>query len=230
LKHHNLNKIISAIDGFIFPSKFTKNYHIKNLPISSLKSHVLPHFSVQIAKSPAKIPFKHYFVFVGRLSEEKGILPLLKIFANIPSCKLVVIGDGPLKNEVKKYKSFKNIKILGELPKPKVYSYMKNALYTIIPSPWYEVGPLVLFESFMNQTPVIAPDFGVFTERIQNLKTGYLYGCNNWDELKNIIIENNNKKVQSQIMGVNCYREYIKYHTPAIYYKKLMKIYSHLII
>ena len=47
-----------------------------------------------------------YFLYVGRLTINKGIENLLEIFKKIesiyPEYKLIFIGDGPLKNEIEK--------------------------------------------------------------------------------------------------------------------------------
>jgi len=103
---NNLIKTFDLIDIFIFPSKFSRNYYLKNLSISFKKTKIISH-SFKVFKKQKKYNKKEYFLFIGRLSEEKGIIQLLNIFINIPKFKLIVIGDGPLNKKIYKYKKYK---------------------------------------------------------------------------------------------------------------------------
>jgi glycosyltransferase involved in cell wall biosynthesis len=140
----------NLIDKFIFPSEFTRNYYLKHLKVDKQKTYLLPYF-VDIPKKIDTKSFKenNYFLFVGRLSEEKGIIELLNTFKDLQQHKLLVIGDGPLRVEVEKYKIYKNIKVLGFKPKNEIFTYIKKAKAVIISSLWYEVLPNVLIETIL---------------------------------------------------------------------------------
>ena len=66
-------------------------------------------------------------LFLGRLSEEKGIKELLTIFLQIikkyPKIKLVIVGDGPLKNFVLKFLDYYPNKLIyvGKTNTPEVF-------------------------------------------------------------------------------------------------------------
>jgi len=109
---HKTIGTFNLIDKFIFPSEFTRDYYLKHLKINKQKTYLLPYF-VDIPKKidTKSVKENNYFLFVGRLSEEKGIIELLNIFKDLPKHKILVIGDGPLREEVEKYKRYKNIKI-----------------------------------------------------------------------------------------------------------------------
>jgi len=59
---------------------------------------------------------KKYFVYLGRLSQEKGIQELVKVFTDLKKVKLKILGDGPLfeniKDKITKQK-ISNISLLG---------------------------------------------------------------------------------------------------------------------
>lgn len=63
-------------------------------------------------------PDKNYLLYFGRISEEKGVLTLLKAVEklnnNIP---LIILGTGPMEDEIKEYISSHNlegkVKMLG---------------------------------------------------------------------------------------------------------------------
>lgn len=161
------NDVFSQIDYFIFPSQFTKEVFLKNARFTIKNCAVIPHF-VDIKKTDKTVKKSDYFLYAGRFSREKGILPLLKIFSKMPKKKLIVIGDGPQKNQVLKFRKFSNINILPWMEKNKVYQYIKKAKAVIFPSLSLEVMPLTVIESLALGTKVIVPDRGVFPELIKN--------------------------------------------------------------
>lgn len=226
---HKLNNTFEKIDAFIFPSEFTKSYYLKYTEISEKKSHVLPYF-VNINKFYDNSYRKNdYFLFVGRLSEEKGILELLNIFKLLPDIKLIVIGDGPLRDKVSQYKKYNNIIVKNFLKSEEIFIYMKNAIATVIPSLFYETGPIVMIESFANSTPVIAPNFGSFKEAVKDCKTGLFYKQNNFKDLQSKILFASDHKTEVLKMGQNAREEYEVKYTPEKHYQSLMKVYNSLL-
>lgn len=96
--------------------------------------------------------------FIGRLTEEKGILQFIKSNTNLlKENKLVIAGDGPDYNEIKDFSQKNNLKIelLGSvLNKADFY---KKASVLILPSS-HEVLPLVVLEAFSCGMPVLLFD------------------------------------------------------------------------
>ena len=104
-----------------------------------------------------------YFLFVGRLSEEKNISELINLFEKIknscPDYKLLIIGNGPDKqNLIEKIRN-KNlesgIQLIGSIMWKDLSNYYANAECLILPSliePW----GMVANESLELNTPVIA--------------------------------------------------------------------------
>lgn len=119
------------------------------------------------------------FLYVGRLSEEKGVLRLLMSFNKLLSIHkdihLTIIGAGPLEFEMRKQISRMhmddNVLIIGECGNP--YPYMKWADVMILPS-FYEGQPLVVGEAFSLGLPVIATDSSACREMLNDGKFGLL--------------------------------------------------------
>ncbi len=225
--HKHIKKSFDAIDTYIFPSPFTRDYYVKNLQLSPSKTVVLPYF-VPLNKKRRDNRKKDYFLFAGRLSEEKGVLQLLEVFKALPY-KLVVIGDGPLKKQVLKYKNYENIEIKHFLPQNKIFFYMQNAICTIIPSLWYEVLPMVMLESFANGTPVIVPEFGTFKNTVIKGKTGFFYEQNNWEDLRVTILKVYEKREKLSGIRENCRKEHEEKYTQEKHYKALLQVYKSLL-
>ncbi len=101
-----------------------------------------------------------YVVHVGRLSREKRHDILLKAYkASGIDARLVIVGDGPEKEAVKRLISELELEdkvvLTGWLSNP--YPVIKNAILTLLSSD-YEGLPTVLVESFVLSTPVVSVD------------------------------------------------------------------------
>ncbi|CAM4360335.1 Glycosyltransferase involved in cell wall bisynthesis [Pedobacter westerhofensis] len=100
------------------------------------------------------------YLYIGRLTEEKGLPVLLKAFA-ASGHSLNIVGTGPLEELVKEYSSgYSNISFLGAQPIEKVYEMMEKTRALIFPSVWYETFGMVVIEAFSRGVPVIASDLG----------------------------------------------------------------------
>lgn len=115
-----------------------------------------------------------YFLFVGRLAEEKGVRMMLQSFADT-GAKLMIAGDGPLKPLVQTYQqAYPNIQYAGAVDRQEVHRLMRTSTALIFPSIWYEGMPMTIIESFASSTPVIASDLGAMQTMISDGRTGLL--------------------------------------------------------
>ena len=110
----------------------------------------------------------NYYLYIGRLSEEKGIINLVNAWKKYVVTHsdewLYICGDGPEKDTldiILEYSKLPlNISILGPQPRDMVFKYISKAKAVVIPSIWYETGPLTMIESFSMGIPVICSDLG----------------------------------------------------------------------
>lgn len=217
---------------FIMVSEFIKNLHIKYYPEIEYKSEIvynmvdLDKYAIYKVTSDKK---SDYYLYLGRLSYEKGLMTLMKSFKELPNINLKLAGTGPLETELKEYidkNKLTNIELFGFLSGEKLYNTIANAKFLIIPSEWYENNPISVIESLAIGTPVIGSNIGGIPELVINNKTGYLYKPGDFEELEKIIrqtdcidfltyqqlVENGEKLVKKK-----CYK--------TVYYNKLISIY-----
>lgn len=144
---HRLMGSFAMIDTYIFPTKFVKDYYCKHLSfINPKKAIVLPYAAPSFGNHVSSSD-KDYYLFVGRLAEEKGITQLIDQFIESKR-KLVVLGSGPLESQLKnKCRTFANIRLIPHTNASQVRKYMTRAKAVIIPSRWYEVLPFVFLEA-----------------------------------------------------------------------------------
>jgi len=184
-------KAIEDIDLIIAPSNFVARI-LKNK--ISAKTIVLPNFVPTPPSNIGPANFENYFLFVGMLEKHKGILDLLQVVKDLKRAinpKLVILGEGSLKNTVigftKKNSLSSSIFYRGFVEKKEeLYPLYKNALALIIPSICAENAPLTALEALSVGSPVIASNVGGLPEIVGKYDEKLLF--NNWIELENILL------------------------------------------
>lgn len=155
----------SSVDAYIAPTDFVKKTYLESgIRLSAV--HVKPHFidrdlgfvSDVLNGKPISKNGKAHALYVGRLSEEKGIHTLLQAWKSHSSPLLKIIGDGPLNTLMTDLPP--NIQWLGRVEKDQVYKLMGEAACLILPSAGVESFGKVVVESFARGTPVICSDHG----------------------------------------------------------------------
>ena len=61
--------------------------------------------------------------------------------------------------------------------------YLKNAMFSVLPSEWYENGPISLLESFACGKPVIGANIGGIPEHIDDGIDGLIFQSKDHDDL-----------------------------------------------
>lgn len=115
-----------------------------------------------------------FALFVGRLSEEKGIRVLLEAWRHVHSMPLVVVGDGELAGLVEAaIREGGQIEWRGRRGVEEILAMMKAARVLIIPSICYEGLPRVLVEAAATGLPVITSEIGSLHELVHPGVTGF---------------------------------------------------------
>jgi len=126
-----------------------------------------------------------YMMFVGRLSEEKGLDVLIDAWSQLREpIPLKIVGDGPLAGMVEKaQREDSRIEWLGRRTVEEVYSLVGDAVCLIVPSVWYEICPKTILEAFSRGTPVVASKLGAMEEFIRHDETGWHFETGNAGDL-----------------------------------------------
>jgi glycosyltransferase involved in cell wall biosynthesis len=114
-----------------------------------------------------------YFLIVGRLERIKGVDSILPVFGRYPDADLLIAGDGAARQSLEKQASDNpRIHFLGQVAPSALARYYANAIALIVPSVGYETFGLILIESFLESTPVIARRIGPFPEMVERSEAG----------------------------------------------------------
>ena len=120
-----------------------------------------------------------YLAFLGRISPEKGTHLAIEI-AKRSGWRLKIAGKVDVvdrvyfEQEIKPHIDGEQIQFLGEANHAQKSTLMGNAAVTLFPITWREPFGLVMIESMVTGTPVIAMNLGSTPEIIAHGKTGFL--------------------------------------------------------
>ena len=126
------------------------------------------------------------FIFVGRISAEKGA----KIFAEAArraGKKAIFVGDGPAAAELQS--AYPEAVILGWKSPDDVKTLMRAARALVFPSVWYEGQPLTVLESLALGTPVIVSDVCAGREAVKDGVNGRWFKSADADSLAAALVE-----------------------------------------
>lgn len=115
-----------------------------------------------------------YAVYVGRLSEEKGVRTMISAWKLLPGVPLKILGDGPLRQELERLAAIEKLPIefLGFCDHATVADVVRRAAFQVVPSECYEGFPMVIVEAYACGTPVVASRIGSLDEIVEEGVTG----------------------------------------------------------
>ncbi len=169
-------------------------------------------------------------IFVGRLSEQKGLLTLLEAWRQMPrEFPLRIIGEGPLLDVLKVRKQewrLEGVSIEGRLSRVETIAAIRNAKFLIFPSVWYECFPLTLIEAFACGVPVIASELGAMAEIVSAGRTGIFFQAGDASDLREKSLWAFSHPEEMESLGRECRREFLDNYTADRNFDQLMKIYD----
>lgn len=227
--HRRLNTWQRQVDAFIALTEFQKELMVES-GLQQHKVHVKPNF---YPGSPAVVPWpdrRKAVVFVGRLSEEKGVESLTRAWlawgADAPPLRIV--GDGPLREVLeKRATSMKaDIRFLGQLPAGVAQEEIARARLLVLPSECFETFGLVLGEAFAFGTPVAVSDIGPLPSIVQHGENGVVFQPADPNSLLTEVRSVWRAAGQLEDMGHAARRSYERLYSEEKNYQLLMDIYD----
>ncbi|MBO1750290.1 glycosyltransferase family 4 protein [Actinotalea sp. BY-33] len=125
------------------------------------------------------------FLYVGRLSHEKGIDLLIDAWDNRLG-RLEVIGDGDLATDLRRRVADRALDVvfLGSLPQAEVRCRMASARALVVPSRAYETFGLSAVEAMAAGVPVVVAGHGALAELAERTGAGVTHLPNDVEDLR----------------------------------------------
>ena len=184
--HNVLGSYHKNVDRFILPSHFHTNKLVEwGLPRE--RTRYLPN-AVDVTELTADYAPGERFVFVGRLSEEKGLLTFVKAVAASGS-KATIVGTGPQEEELRNLveSTGADVEFAGYQTGEPLFDIVRSARALVLPSECYENAPVVLLEAYGVGTPVLGSNLGGIPELIIEGQTGLLGEAGDVDSFANAL-------------------------------------------
>ena len=169
---------------------------------------------------------KPHALFIGRLSEEKGMDTLLEAFQESGD-PIRIIGGGPYEAQVKAAAEVcPNIQYLGFQEKPRIMAELQSAACLVFPSVWFEGFPMTLVEALAMGTPAVVSAIGGLPEIIEDGYNGLHvtpgHPVDVVQQTQRLLQDSNLQKTLAE----NARQRYLQRYTPDRNYQQLQAIYQ----
>jgi glycosyltransferase involved in cell wall biosynthesis len=196
MRKHFIQSHFALVDLFIAPSEYVKERFV-DWGLSADKIHVEPYACPPVNDPPVVEPDRprNRFAFFGQFTPYKGADVLLKAMS--------ILGDdfdghlwihgANLERQPEQFRE--HFEELLESVPPTVsfagrYDHardlpklMRRTDWVMVPSIWWETGPLVVLEAFLHGRPVICSDIGGMSEKVEDGVNGIHFRTGDPDSL-----------------------------------------------
>lgn len=164
------------------------------------------------------------FLFVGRLSAEKGIVTLAAAGRRLDDAHVIrIAGSGP---EAAQLAGCASLQPLGALDGTAIRAEMCRATALVLPSICYESFPRTLVEAYACGLPVIASRLGALPDIVEDGQTGLLFAPGDADDLAAKIRWAQAHPEEMRRMGANALARYRREFSAETNYQTLLTIYA----
>jgi glycosyltransferase involved in cell wall biosynthesis len=166
-----------------------------------------------------------FALFVGRLSQEKGLQTIFAAdAAGLLPLPVHIVGSGPMQDAVKQAcaRPGSRLEYLGHKSSEEILALMKSSLVLLVPSVWYE-------EALSTGLPVIASRIGSLPEIVEDGVSGLLHEPGNMAELAACVINLRDNPERTSVMRSAARRRYLERYTEETNYSLLTAIYEELL-
>lgn len=212
------DSVLSRADELIFLSERSLQTYLQ-FGLSAERCSILPNF---VPASTASLGSESgAWIYAGRLTEEKGIIDLLREWPG--EQRLKILGDGPCMDEAQKIAG-PNVHFAGSVSHQDVLGELAGAVGLVLPSKWAEGLPTIYLEALAAGLPVITRVGNSAADDISIFGHGTVYSDSR--EVPSAV-----ESIQSDWNSVStrARERYMTAYTPAAWLDGIMRSYDHAI-
>jgi glycosyltransferase involved in cell wall biosynthesis len=228
--HANMNIWKKNVKAFLFESRFmmqkTEEFWGKgaaNLEFLG-KPFNATHYKISSGDTG-------YILFLGRLSDEKGVDILVRAMKSAPDAHLKIAGSGNYREFLEnfaKQENITNVEFLGPKYGEELEQLFNECRFLVVPSLWHENFPYVMMEAFARGKAVLGSDKGGIPEYIVPGETGYVFPSHNSDQLAMYINELWSNPGKAKRMGEKAKKMADLQFNDEAFYSRLSAIYENI--
>ncbi len=225
--HRWMKSYLRNVDLFVSPSRFLAE-KIRQYGYGGKPVRVLPYTLDVDAYQPCDEP-ADYYLFMGRLTHEKGLHFLLDAAAQLRGLRLLIVGTGPLEVQLRarvEREGLSHVSLLGYKSGEELKELVRRARFTVVPSEWHDNSPLVVYESQALGKAVIGSRMGGIPELIDEGIDGFTFARGDLKGLVDRVQELIHSPERAFEMGKNGRRKAERLYSPTVHYDRLMQLYD----
>lgn len=212
--HHRILGLFDDVVAYVAPSAFMeKEIRLWRPDLRNIE--VIPH-GTPVKNLPERrfSGSSPYFLYVGRLSSEKGIGTLIRAFSKLTpgGAGLKIVGDGPEHAELQTLSrslgTGNHVEFLGFRMGEELRKIVEGSEAVVVPSEWREVFGLVVIEAMAAGKPVIVSDAGALPEVVGD--TGMIFPSGDADALSRCLERVLRDKDSAREMGEKAWKRVIE--------------------
>ncbi|MGH2756364.1 MAG: glycosyltransferase family 4 protein [Actinomycetota bacterium] len=164
--HRFVVHLEEKVSLFICPSNYMRD-RLLSWGLDESKLRVVPHFipmDVPASSKPGR-----YGIYVGRLSQEKGVDTLLDALKEAGDPEFLIVGGGPLAEDLKRRSAelgLMNTSFLGHVDPERVRSLLSESRFLVMPSACEESASLAAMEAMSVGRPLLVTSLGALPELV----------------------------------------------------------------
>lgn len=170
----------------IFISQLTRDVLFPYLHSTLKNSYVLNNPIDLNLKDPVSIKSNDRYLFIARLSQEKGVELFCQAMMDL-GLKGCVLGDGYLLQTLKA--KYPMVHFTGWVTGEEKENLIRKGKALVFPSLWYEGAPLTILEMKSYGIPCIVPDKCAASEQVIDGETGFIFRTGDLSSLKDCIMK-----------------------------------------
>ncbi|RNM05950.1 glycosyltransferase family 4 protein [Dickeya undicola] len=222
----NVAKNYPVLDAIISPSEFLRSQLIRKLPNARIDVMVN---GIDDSLPVTDVEDDGYFLFIGRLSREKGVATLARAHQQMHNqVPLKIAGSGPLYDELAA--QFPNAEFLGYKQQgEELNQLIKRARAVVVPSEYYENCSMSVLEAMAFAKPVVGGRIGGIPEQIRNNVDGILFEPGNVQALADVLDYLALNPLKAREMGLNARQRLSEKYSLRKHTASLLALYQELL-
>src|SRR5574341_391442 len=188
---------------------------------------ILPN-CIESAQYAARTDCGPSFVYLGRLSEEKGVHTLLEALPHTERLRLDVVGEGPwlgvLKRRAEEIAGGR-VTFHGHVAGEARFELLRKASALVMPSGSHDACPMAVLEAMALGVPVVASRRGGLPDLVRDGETGLLFEAGQSRQLAAALQRLADAPELVRQMGLAARQRAVAEFDVEVYYRKLLGVY-----